>query len=162
MIHYSIYTKRTVNNASVYKIKVFLTNNNILVNINNIMASVAKRSWKLRKFKSYCIIGILNIDFAEEFAAHAATVNCVALGHKSGRVMVTGGDDKKVNVWAVGRPSCFMSLSGHTTPVDCVQFNQVEELVCAGSRAGALKVWDLEAAKLIRTLKRSQIQHSMC
>lgn len=66
--------------------------------------------------------------------------------------MVTGGDDKKVNVWAVGRPSCFMSLSGHTTPVDCVQFNQVEELVCAGSRAGALKVWDLEAAKLIRTL----------
>uniref|UniRef100_A0A6P7GPC4 Katanin p80 WD40 repeat-containing subunit B1-like n=1 Tax=Diabrotica virgifera virgifera TaxID=50390 RepID=A0A6P7GPC4_DIAVI len=45
-----------------------------------------------------------------------------------------------------------MSLSGHTTAVDCVQFNQLEELVCAGSRAGALKVWDLEAAKLVRTL----------
>lgn len=84
--------------------------------------------------------------------AHDANVNCLALGHKSGRVMVTGGDDKKVNLWAIGKQSCFMSLSGHTTPVDCVQFNQLEELVCAGSRAGALKVWDLEAAKLVRTL----------
>lgn len=84
--------------------------------------------------------------------AHNANVNCLALGHKSGRVMVTGGDDKKVNLWAIGKTSCFMSLSGHTTPVDCVQFNQLEELVCAGSRAGALKVWDLEAAKLVRTL----------
>ena len=84
--------------------------------------------------------------------AHDANVNCLALGHKSGRVMVTGGDDKKVNLWAIGKHSCFMSLSGHTTPIECVQFNQFEELVCAGSRAGALKVWDLEAAKLVRTL----------
>ncbi|KAF5302116.1 hypothetical protein FQA39_LY10451 [Lamprigera yunnana] len=99
------------------------------------MAALCKRSWKL-----------------QEFVAHNANVNCLALGHKSGRVMVTGGDDKKVNLWAVGKQSCFMSLSGHTTPIDCVQFNHVEELVCAGSRAGALKVWDLEAAKLVRTL----------
>nr|CAH7757439.1 unnamed protein product [Callosobruchus chinensis] len=99
------------------------------------MASITKRSWKF-----------------QDFMAHNANVNCLALGHKSGRVMVTGGDDKKVNLWAIGKQSCFMSLSGHTTPVDCVQFNQLEELVCAGSRAGALKVWDLEAAKLVRTL----------
>ncbi|KAG5876724.1 hypothetical protein JTB14_015513 [Gonioctena quinquepunctata] len=99
------------------------------------MASLTKRSWKF-----------------QDFMAHNANVNCLALGHKSGRVMVTGGDDKKVNLWAIGKQSCFMSLSGHTTPVDCVQFNQLEELVCAGSRAGALKVWDLEAAKLVRTL----------
>nr|XP_023023531.1 katanin p80 WD40 repeat-containing subunit B1 [Leptinotarsa decemlineata] len=99
------------------------------------MASISKRSWKF-----------------QDFMAHNSNVNCLALGHKSGRVMVTGGDDKKVNLWAIGKQSCFMSLSGHTTPVDCVQFNQLEELVCAGSRAGALKVWDLEAAKLVRTL----------
>ncbi|CAG9825798.1 unnamed protein product [Phaedon cochleariae] len=99
------------------------------------MASITKRSWKF-----------------QDFMAHSANVNCLSLGHKSGRVMVTGGDDKKVNLWAIGKQSCFMSLSGHTTPVDCVQFNQLEELVCAGSRAGALKVWDLEAAKLVRTL----------
>lgn len=35
-------------------------------------------------------------------------VNCLSLGHKSGRVMVTGGDDKKVNLWAVGKQNCIM------------------------------------------------------
>ena len=40
--------------------------------------------------------------------AHGASVNCLALGHKSGRVLVTGGDDKKVNLWAVGKPNCIM------------------------------------------------------
>ena len=46
--------------------------------------------------------------FSEEFVAHSAQVNCLALGHKSGRVLVTGGDDKKVNLWAVGKPNCIM------------------------------------------------------
>lgn len=99
------------------------------------MASTNKRSWKL-----------------QDFTAHNANVNCVSLGHKSGRVLVTGGDDKKVNLWAVGKSTCFMSLSGHITPIECVQFNHLEEQVCAGSTAGVLKVWDLEAAKLLRTL----------
>lgn len=53
------------------------------------------------------IISIL-IYSAEEFSAHGANVNCLALGSKSGRVLVTGGDDKKVNLWAIGKPSCIM------------------------------------------------------
>ena len=44
------------------------------------------------------------------------------------------------------------SLVGHTTPIECVRFGQTEELVVAGSASGALKIWDLEAAKLLRTL----------
>ena len=44
------------------------------------------------------------------------------------------------------------SLSGHTTPIECVRFGHTEELVCAGSTSGALKIWDLEAARLVRTL----------
>ncbi|KAJ1524543.1 hypothetical protein ONE63_011032 [Megalurothrips usitatus] len=99
------------------------------------MAISTKRSWKL-----------------QDFVAHAANVNCLALGHKSGRVLVTGGDDKKVNLWAVGKHNCIISLSGHTTPVECVRFGHTEELVCAGSQTGALKIWDLEAVKIVRTL----------
>ncbi|XP_067007585.1 katanin p80 WD40 repeat-containing subunit B1 isoform X2 [Anabrus simplex] len=99
------------------------------------MASTTKRSWRL-----------------QDFVAHGSNVTCLALGHKSGRVLVTGGDDKKVNLWAVGKHNCIMSLSGHTTPVECVQFGYTEDLVCAGSQAGALKIWDLEAAKIVRTL----------
>ncbi|XP_011330395.1 katanin p80 WD40 repeat-containing subunit B1 isoform X2 [Ooceraea biroi] len=99
------------------------------------MATSTRRSWKL-----------------QEFVAHTPNVNCLALGHKSGRVLVTGGDDKKVNLWAVGKQNCIMSLSGHTTPIECVRFGQTEDLVCAGSQTGALKIWDLEHAKLARTL----------
>ncbi|XP_076330249.1 katanin p80 WD40 repeat-containing subunit B1-like isoform X3 [Tachypleus tridentatus] len=99
------------------------------------MASTTKRSWKL-----------------EEFMAHGASVRCLAFGKKSGRVIVTGGEDKKVNLWAVGKPNCIMSLTGHTTPVECVKFGHAEDMVCAGSVSGALKIWDLEAAKILRTL----------
>lgn len=92
------------------------------------------------------------IHARKEFVAHGANVNCLALGHKSGRVLVTGGDDKKVNLWAVGKPNCILSLSGHTTPVECVRFGGSESMVCAGSLSGALKIWDLEATKIVRTL----------
>ncbi|KAI5641503.1 WD domain, g-beta repeat domain-containing protein [Phthorimaea operculella] len=98
------------------------------------METPIRRSWKL-----------------QEFVAHKANVNCLAMGHKSNQVLATGGDDKKVNLWAIGRQSCLMSLSGHTTPVECVCFGHSEDLVCAGSQTGALKIWDLEAAKLLRT-----------
>lgn len=89
---------------------------------------------------------------SEEFSAHDSNVNCLALGHNSGRVLATGGDDKKVNLWAVGQRGCIMSLTGHTTPIECVRFNHTEELVCAGSQTGAIKVWDLEACRLVKTL----------
>ena len=97
--------------------------------------SHTKRAWKL-----------------QEFVAHSANVNCLALGEKSGRVLVTGGEDRKVNLWAVGKPNCIMSLTGHTTPVESVRFGPDEEMVMAGSMSGALKIWDLEQAKIIRTL----------
>ncbi|KAI8790713.1 katanin p80 WD40 repeat-containing subunit B1-like [Biomphalaria glabrata] len=97
--------------------------------------ATTKKAWKL-----------------QDFVAHASDVKCLGLGHKSGRVMVTGGDDRKVNLWSVGKPHCIMSLTGHTTSIECVRFGHDEELVVAGSLSGALKVWDLEQAKILRTL----------
>ncbi|XP_065064227.1 katanin p80 WD40 repeat-containing subunit B1-like [Rhopilema esculentum] len=99
------------------------------------MANQGKRVWKL-----------------QENVAHSSQVTCLALGPSSGRVIVTGGEDRKVNMWAVGKPNVIMSLSGHTAPVESVQFNNSEELVLAGSQSGTLKIWDLEAAKIVRTL----------
>jgi hypothetical protein len=37
------------------------------------------------------------------FAAHASNATCVKIGTKSGRVVVTGGQDKKVNLWTIGK-----------------------------------------------------------
>jgi hypothetical protein len=48
----------------------------------------------------------------QEFAAHAGTVNCLKVGRKSSGVLVTGGDDCKVNMWAIGKPQAIYSLAG--------------------------------------------------
>ncbi|XP_023857770.1 katanin p80 WD40 repeat-containing subunit B1 isoform X2 [Salvelinus sp. IW2-2015] len=99
------------------------------------VANTTKTSWRL-----------------QEIVAHSSNVVCLALGKNSGRLLATGGEDCRVNIWAVSKPNCIMSLTGHNNPVECVKFNNSEEQVVAGSQSGSLRVWDLEAAKILRTL----------
>uniref|UniRef100_A0A672T4N9 Katanin p80 WD40 repeat-containing subunit B1 n=1 Tax=Sinocyclocheilus grahami TaxID=75366 RepID=A0A672T4N9_SINGR len=89
---------------------------------------------------------------SEEIVAHSSNVSSLVLGKASGRLLATGGEDCRVNIWAVSKPNCIMSLTGHTSPVECIQFNSSEERVVAGSQSGSLRLWDLEAAKILRTL----------
>ncbi|KAL3903464.1 MAG: hypothetical protein SGPRY_011665, partial [Prymnesium sp.] len=44
------------------------------------------------------------------------------------------------------------SLTGHTSPVECVSFDSNEQTVIAGSSGGTLKLWDLDQGKVARTL----------
>lgn len=44
----------------------------------------------------------------EEFVAHSANVNCISIGKKACRFLITGGDDQKVNLWAIGKPTALM------------------------------------------------------
>eukprot|EP00742_Colponemidia_sp_Colp-10_P009469 GILJ01010325.1.p1 GENE.GILJ01010325.1~~GILJ01010325.1.p1 ORF type:complete len:674 (+),score=85.37 GILJ01010325.1:32-2023(+) len=92
-----------------------------------------KRAWKL-----------------QEFVAHGSQVNCAHLGRKSGQVLATGGDDKKVNIWRISKANAIMNLSGHTSAVECVVFDQNEETLVSGSHGGGLKIWDLETQKAVR------------
>lgn len=45
---------------------------------------------------------------SEEFVAHASSVNCLKIGRKTSRVLVTGGEDHKVNLWAIGKPNAIL------------------------------------------------------
>ncbi|KAF5749957.1 katanin p80 WD40 repeat-containing subunit B1 isoform X2 [Tripterygium wilfordii] len=92
------------------------------------------------------------MGFVKEFVAHSANVNCLKIGRKSSRVLVTGGEDHKVNLWAIGKPNAILSLSGHTSGIDSVCFDSSEVLVAAGAASGTVKLWDLEEAKIVRTL----------
>nr|CAB3486175.1 unnamed protein product [Digitaria exilis] len=75
----------------------------------------------------------------QEFVAHSSNVNCLKIGRKTSRVLVTGGEDHK-------------SLSGHTSAVESVGFDSTEVFVAAGAASGTIKLWDLEEAKIVRTL----------
>jgi katanin p80 WD40 repeat-containing subunit B1 len=79
--------------------------------------------------------------------AHTSNVNCLKIGKKSSRVLVTGGEDHKVNMWAIGKPNAILSLSGHTSAVESVTFDSAEAIVVAGAASGTIKLWDLEEAK---------------
>ena len=65
----------------------------------------------------------------QEFVAHGAAVNCLSVGRRSAAVLATGGDDKKVNIWSVGKPTAIMSLAGHTSAIECVTFDREEQTV---------------------------------
>lgn len=43
----------------------------------------------------------------DEIQAHSQKVTCLDLG-ETGRVLVTGGQDRNVNLWAFGNDKCFM------------------------------------------------------
>ncbi|TKW23886.1 hypothetical protein SEVIR_3G016300v4 [Setaria viridis] len=88
----------------------------------------------------------------QEFVAHSSNVNCLKIGRKTSRVLVTGGEDHKVNLWAIGKPNSILSLSGHTSAVESVGFDSTEVFVAAGAASGTIKLWDLEEAKIVRTL----------
>ncbi|KAJ3041281.1 hypothetical protein HK097_002302, partial [Rhizophlyctis rosea] len=87
-----------------------------------------------------------------DFVAHSAPATCLRIGRKSGKIIVTGGEDKKVNLWALGRTQPILSLGGHSSAVECVTMDWPEEIAVAGSSSGTIKLWDLEHAKVIRTL----------
>ncbi|KAM9301969.1 katanin p80 WD40 repeat-containing subunit B1 [Gastrophryne carolinensis] len=88
----------------------------------------------------------------QEMVAHASTVTTTALGKSSGRLLATGGEDCRVNLWSVSKPNCIMSLTGHSSPVESVRFSPSEKLIVAGSQSGSLRVWNMEEAKIQRTL----------
>ncbi|VDP20734.1 unnamed protein product [Echinostoma caproni] len=89
----------------------------------------------------------------EECVAHSpGSVTSLSLGRKSGRVMATGGEDRRVKLWAVGKPTCILSLTGHTSSVEAIEFSQEEDCVAAGSLSGSIRIWDLEQVKSINSL----------
>lgn len=84
----------------------------------------------------------------EECIAHSpGSVTSLSLGRKSARVMATGGEDRRVKLWAVGKPTCILSLTGHTSSVEAIEFSQEEDCVAAGSLSGSIRIWDLEQVK---------------
>jgi len=82
-----------------------------------------------------------------EFVAHSSSVNCLALSPSNGRTLATGGEDRRINLWMVGQPNALMSISGITSPVQSVAFNNTENWIGAGSKSGVIKVFDLEENK---------------
>ncbi|XP_036317461.1 katanin p80 WD40 repeat-containing subunit B1 isoform X2 [Rhagoletis pomonella] len=86
-----------------------------------------------------------------EIKAHDANVTSLDLG-ETGSVLVTGGQDRNVNLWAIGREELFMSLTGHNRPIDCVRFAYNDDFVYSADDIGIIRRWDLNAQTICSTL----------
>lgn len=84
----------------------------------------------------------------QEFIAHSGRVQCARFGEKSGQVLATGGDDKRVNIWRVGKANAMMSLTGHTSSVECLVFDRQEDLLVVGCAGGSIQIWNLEYRRM--------------
>jgi WD40 repeat protein len=45
---------------------------------------------------------------AGEFVAHNATVTCLSIGPKTGRLLATASEDRKVNLWPISKSNCLV------------------------------------------------------
>ncbi|KAG1678317.1 hypothetical protein FOA52_013938 [Chlamydomonas sp. UWO 241] len=87
----------------------------------------------------------------QEFVAHRGAVNCVAIGRKTCGFLVTGGDDKRCNVWTVGTKNKILSLPS-VDVVTAVAFDNAEERVAAGGGEGGMRICDLATPKVFTLL----------
>lgn len=107
----------------------------------------------------------------DEIKAHDGNVTSLDLG-ETGSVLVTGGQDRNVNLWAIGREELFMvcymiyecgllsqihmlsfqSLTGHNRPIDCVRFAYNDDFVYSADDIGIIRRWDLNAQTICSTL----------
>ncbi|RRT73473.1 hypothetical protein B296_00001183, partial [Ensete ventricosum] len=146
----------------------------------NVMATT-KRAYKLRILlvAHFLLNPILTRVNLEEFVAHSSNVNSLKIGRRTSRVLVTGGEDHKVNLWAIGKPnailyfddhrkktSCFIqlalffllcavvrTLTGHRSNCIAVDFHPFGEFFASGSLDTNLKIWDIRRKGCIHTYK---------
>lgn len=59
-----------------------------------------------------------------EVEAHSRNVTCLDLG-ETAAVLVTGGGDRILNLWALGKNKCEISLRGHNESISCVKFGKL-------------------------------------
>jgi len=52
------------------------------------------------KYFVYWLYNNFNID---NVVAHSSKVNCMKISPKSGNIMITGGDDRKIKLWIIGK-----------------------------------------------------------
>uniref|UniRef100_A0A182VV55 Katanin p80 WD40 repeat-containing subunit B1 n=1 Tax=Anopheles minimus TaxID=112268 RepID=A0A182VV55_9DIPT len=77
--------------------------------------------------------------------AHISKVTCLDIG-ETGRVLVTGGQDRNLKLWTFGDEKCFMTLPGHNSSIDCVKFAYSDDFVYSADDTGVIKRWNLNAS----------------
>lgn len=81
-----------------------------------------------------------------EVQAHTPKTTCLDIG-ATGRVLVTGGQDRYIKLWTFENNENIMSLKGHTSVVDLVKFAYNDDFVYSADDNGIIKKWNLNTGQ---------------
>lgn len=82
---------------------------------------------------------------------HTGYVSSVAFS-SDGKVLATGGWDKKIKLWDVQTGRELRALVGHFAYVTSVNFSPDRKLLASGSWDATVKLWDVTTGTVLRTL----------
>lgn len=77
---------------------------------------------------------------------------CVAFS-PDGRLLATGGDDKRVRLWNLKTRKELAVLNGHLRSVTCVAFRPDGKTLASASADGTVKLWDIETLKELGAIR---------
>lgn len=83
--------------------------------------------------------------------AHEGPINTMCLGKTSALVYATGGDDKILNLWTVGKdtpPAVFGPLN---SPVTACEFASGDTEIACGNQSGTVRLFNINALKCVCT-----------
>ena len=105
-----------------------------------------------------CYFGIsiemYDLESAEEigvFDNHSDEVTSVCFS-KSGKVAISGSDDKTVKVWNLETGKDMYTLQGHSERIISVCLSQDDSYAISGDKHGEMKIWNLQDASEIVSL----------
>lgn len=73
--------------------------------------------------------------------------------HPSGRLLGTGGEDRRWRLWDLETGACLLAQSGHSRPVYGIAFQGDGALVATGGEDAHVRVWDLRSGKCVQLLE---------
>ena len=91
---------------------------------------------------------------------HAAWVNSVCYSPDR-KYVVSGSEDKTINIWEIETGRCIRTLEGHTDTVYAVCYSPDGKYIASGSGDG-IKLWEVATGECIKTLSGNGGAYSLC
>jgi WD40 repeat protein len=93
----------------------------------------------------------------EYFLKTGGKITCATLGTTCTGVFCTGDDNKCVTAWSMDSQTPLKVLSGSNSEITSLIFSKDEKLAISGSQGGTILIWDLQAQRILMSLKEHRI-----